>query len=432
MVPLLPMQSTRARHPDDPWLQKVEPAIPWGQQERDVGQDLDPVRLRALALARAEVRRLEAELGVSGVPGAAPAHPAEAATWWMQVAHLSKDFISVHASNGDYLFASPSSTRLLGWTPEQLCGTNAYTYFHPDDLAGIANSHASHGGGTGNDRVRYRIRCADECWRWVETTSHSHRTPEAVQRIVCSTRAVDEQVALEAQLQESNARLTRFASLIAHDIKSPLATIAGISEMLSMTAADRLDDLERMRLGQVHEAAMRLGGLVDSLLSWAQFEGLTSRPELTDLDALARRVLRDLQPDVDRCGATVAVGALPTVKTDPALTGLLLQNLVANALKFNHPGRTPEVRIQAEQGGTAWRLTVEDNGPGVPLDQHEQIFELYGRAGGGTAPGQGIGLAVCARIAHTQGGRIWVESEPGQGACFIVEFPKAQPAPVPV
>lgn len=395
-----------------------------------MGQDLDPVRLTTLALARAEVRRLESELGISGVPGAAPARPEEAATWWMEVAHLSKDFLSVHASNGDYLFASPSSTLLLGWTPEQLRGTNAYTYFHPDDLARIAGSHASHGGDANNDRVRYRIRCADERWRWVETTSHSHRTPEAVQRIVCTTRAVDEQVALEAQLRESNARLTRFASLTAHDIKAPLATIAGISEMLSMTAADRLDDVERMRLGRVHEAAMRLGGLVDSLLCWAQIEGDTCRSEPTDLDALARRVLRDLESDVDRCGATVAVGALPTVQTDPAMTGLLLQNLVANALKFNHPSRTPEVRIEAEQGSTAWRLTVEDNGPGVPLDQHEQIFELYGRAGDGAAPGLGIGLAVCARIARKQGGRIWVESEPGKGARFVVEFPKAQPAAV--
>jgi PAS domain S-box-containing protein len=398
-----------------------------------VGRDLDPSQLEALAQARAEVRRLEAELGVSGAPGAVPARPDDEASWWTEVAHLSRDFLSVHASNGDYLFASPSSVLLFGWSPEQLCGTNAYAYFHPDDLARITSSHASHGDDAddGDARVRYRIRCADGGWRWVESTSHAHSTTEAVQRIVCTTRAVDEQVALEDQLQQSNDRLRRFASLTAHDIKSPLATIAGMSEMLGLTAADRLSELERKRLGQVHEAAMRLGGLVDSLLSWAQVEGGASRSEPTDLRVLAQEVLQDLQADVDRSGATVAIGTLPTVQADPAMTRLLLQNLVANALKFRHPERAPRVRIEAEQGGTDWRLAVEDDGPGVPADQQERIFELYGRTEGGAEPGQGIGLAVCARIARKQGGRIWVESEPGKGARFVVELPGARPVAIP-
>lgn len=394
---------------------------------------IDPAQLEALAHARAEVRRLETALGVSGAPGSVPSRPDEEATWWADIAHLSRDFLSVHASNGDYLFASPSCAPLFGWSPEQLCGTNAYAYFHPDDLARIADSHARHRGppDDAGARVRYRLRCADDSWRWVETTSHAHNSADAMERIVCATRVVDEQVALETELQQSNDRLRRFASLAAHDIKSPLTTVAGMSEMLALTAAERLTDDERRRLGHVHEAALRLGALVDSLLAWAEVEGGALRPEPTDLGVLAAHVVADLQADIDRSGATVHLGPLPTVQADPTMTRLLIQNLVANALKFHHPGRAPHVRIEAERRPNEWRLAVADDGPGIPADQQVRIFELYGRAEGGAATGQGIGLSVCARIARKQGGRIWVESEPGQGARFIVALPVVPSEPVP-
>lgn len=393
---------------------------------------LDPTQLEALAAARAEVRRLEAALGVSGAPGSvpvAPARPRQSTTWWTEVAHLSRDFLSVHASNGDYLFASPSCEPLFGWSPDDLSGTNAYEHFHPEDLARIAQSHASHGEPAADDahgaRVRYRLRCKDGTWRWVETTSHAHSTVEGVQRIVCATRPMDEQVALEAQLQQSNERLSRFAAVTAHDIKSPLTTIAGMAEMLGMTTGDRLDATERRRLGQVQEAAMRLAGLVDSLLAWAQAEGGALRTEPTDLGRITHEVLHDLQAEVDRTGATIEVGPLPTVPADPTMTRVLVQNLVANALKFHRPQRPPRVHIAGERTAGSWRIAVTDDGPGVPLDERDRIFQLYGRGGDAAAPGHGIGLAVCARIADRQGGRIWVESAPGEGARFVVELPAA-------
>lgn len=389
-----------------------------------MSRPMDPEKLEALAHARAEVRRLEAELGVSGAAGEVAPPAAQAAEWWAEVAHLSQDLLSVHASNGDYLFASPSAERLFGWRPEQLRGTNAYSYFHPDDLARIASSHAAHSEAA-DPRVRYRLRCADGGWRWVETTSHALHAGDTLQRIVCTTRPVDEQVALEDKLQRSNERLRGFASQAAHDVKSPLATIAGMTEMLGITAADRLAPDELRRVGQVHRAALRLGHLVDSMLSWATVEGQVARAEPTDLQKLADEVLSDLQADVVHSGAEVAVEPLPTVPTDPTMTRVLLQNLVANALKHRQPGHAPRVRIAAERHPDSWRLQVEDDGPGIPEDQQQQIFELYTRDRAPSAPGQGIGLAVCARIARKQGGRIWVESAPGQGARFVVELPAA-------
>ncbi len=390
---------------------------------------LDPDRLVALAEARAKVQALEAELGLSGARGATPQHGGVDAALWAQVADIAVDLISVHAANGDYLFASPSSERLFGWRPDQLVGTNAYAYFHADDLAAITASHAAHDPSTaGSPRVRYRLRCLDGSWRWVETVSHAHSLPDGIQQIVAITRDVEDQKALEDALCESNERLRRFAGIVAHDIKSPLSTIAAVTEMVFITARERLTEDELRRLGQVHSATMRLGSRVDRLLQWASIETRDEPAVPTDLFALTRDVLDGLEADLAASSAAVHVEPLPTLAVDPELTRVLLQNLVSNAIKFSRPDRPPRVVIGADPGEGCWRLRVSDDGLGIPEDARGRIFEMFGRAAGTRhLPGQGIGLAMCARIAEKHGGRIWVESVLGAGSTFVVELP-ARPA----
>jgi PAS domain S-box-containing protein len=328
---------------------------------------MNPRALIELAQARATVQRLEHELGVSGAAGSAPEQSpalADQMVWRLLSDHAS-DMISIHAANGDYLFVSPSARRLFGWEPQQLVGTNAYQYFHPDDLAAIAESHASQ---TEDDpdfhRIRYRLRRPDGGWLWVETRSESHRTDEGIEQIVCITRDISSAHALDEALRASNERLTRFAGIAAHDLKGPLTTIAGSTELVRMTAKGRLDPSEDQRLAGVERAAWRLAGLVDQLLEWATIEADTAGPELTDLGALAREVVAELEADIEAAEAQVVVGDLPSLVVQRQLTAMLLQNLVGNALKFRRPGVTPEVSV----GATAteddrWRICVSDNGP---------------------------------------------------------------------
>lgn len=394
-----------------------------------MSQRLDPARLVELAEARARVAALEDELGLHGGPGQPPAPAPVDADIWAQVADLAADFISVHADNGDYLFASPSAERLFGWRPAELIGTNAYSCFHPEDLAAIAASHAAHAPAESADpRVRYRLKTADGGWRWVETVSRAHTRAGGIEQIVCITRDIEAQKTLEDALSSSNERLQRFAGVVAHDIKSPLATIAGVTEMVSITARDRLAPAELRRLQQVHGATMRLAGVVDRLLQWASIETRDQPAVPTDLKALMQDVLDGLESDVAASAADVRVEPLPTVPVDPDLTRLLFQNLVSNAIKFRRPEAAPQVRIGADAGDGCWRIRVSDDGIGIPVNAQARIFEMFGRAATNRdIPGHGIGLAMCARIAQKQGGRIWVESAPGAGSTFVVELP-ARPA----
>jgi len=393
-----------------------------------MANEMDPRALIELAQARATVQRLEHELGVSGSAGSAPGPGpspalADQLVWRLLSDHAS-DMISIHAANGDYLFVSPSARRLFGWEPDRLVGTNAYQYFHPDDLAAIAASHASQ---TEDDpdfhRIRYRLKRPDGGWLWVETRSEAHRTDDGIEQIVCITRDISSSQALEEALRASNERLSRFAGIAAHDLKGPLTTIAGSTELVRMTAKGRLDESEDLRLAGVERATWRLAGLVDQLLEWGAIEADTASPELTDLGALAREVVAELEADIESADARVVVGDLPSLVVQRQLTAMLLQNLVSNALKFTRPGVPPEVSVGAKAvHGDAWRICVSDNGRGVPEAERGRIFDMFQRAAGG-APGHGIGLAMCARIAEKQGGRIWVEGNPSGGSTFIVELP---------
>ena len=141
-------------------------------------------------------------------------------------------------------------------------------------------------------------------------------------------------------------------------------------------------------------------------------------------------VLKVLGPAIAETEATVEVGELPTLEAEPTQLGQLLQNLIGNAVKFHEPGRPPTVRIGARRtmGGCVVRVT--DDGIGIDEADQERIFAMFTRLHGRDAyAGTGIGLAICRRIAERHGGRIYVESTPGQGSTFHTLLPDAPAAP---
>jgi two-component system, chemotaxis family, sensor kinase Cph1 len=144
-----------------------------------------------------------------------------------------------------------------------------------------------------------------------------------------------------------------------------------------------------------------------------------------DGNAVVKQALANLQGAIEESGATVTSGALPTVLADEIQLVQLFQNLIANAIKF-HSAAAPQIEVRAEPADGEWTFSVQDNGIGIDPQFADRIFVIFQRLHGREEyPGTGIGLSLCKKIVERYGGRIWMESVPGQGATFYFTLPKA-------
>lgn len=146
-----------------------------------------------------------------------------------------------------------------------------------------------------------------------------------------------------------------------------------------------------------------------------------------DLGETVTEVVRGMQATLDGAGAAVRWGNLPRIQGSRTDISRLIENLVANAVKFHGPGK-PVVDISCEDRDDSWLLLVRDNGIGIPPDQAERIFEPFQRLHTDSEyPGTGIGLAICRQVCERHGGRIWVTPNPDRGSTFHITIPKALP-----
>ena len=227
------------------------------------------------------------------------------------------------------------------------------------------------------------------------------------------------------ELERSNEQLAEFAGRVSHDLRNPLAALSGFIELAveSPELAAATDAAEM--LGRARSAAGRMSNLLGDLLEYARIGGAQARRSEVDLAQVVADVLDDLDREVAQVGAEVVVDVDMRVFGDATLLGELLQNLVANALKFSAAAKpVPRIEIRAREVDGAVRFTVDDNGPGVPEADRERVFGLMERATS-SAPGLGIGLSTCRRIVQAHGGRIGIDDSPLGGASVWVVLPGA-------
>ena len=204
--------------------------------------------------------------------------------------------------------------------------------------------------------------------------------------------------------------------------------ISGYTQLLTRRYSERLDGEAAEFLDYVVDGAKRMQTLINDLLSYSRV-GTRGKPlSEVDFQSMLERVLRDLGATTEEHHATVTYDPLPIVWGDEGQLGQLLQNLIANSVKF-HGSEPPRIHISAERSPTYWLISVKDNGIGIEPQYADRIFEIFQRLHSREEyPGTGIGLAVCRRIVERHGGKIWVESAPGQGSTFkftIAERPQA-------
>ena len=232
------------------------------------------------------------------------------------------------------------------------------------------------------------------------------------------------------ELQRANADLEQFAYSASHDLQEPLRQIAVYSQMLEKRYGPNLDAKASQYLGYCIEGAHRMEMLLNGLLAYSQVARTPDSPlRPVDVGEVLESVKKNLATTIEETGAEISTLALPVVQGEPVPLVLLFQNLVSNALKYRGKHK-PRVKITATRAANHWLFAVEDNGIGIPKEFQTQIFGIFKRLHSRAEySGAGIGLAICQRIVERNGGRIWVESEPGSGSTFFFTLPYATTEP---
>lgn len=335
------------------------------------------------------------------------------------------------AADGRWISANPALCRITGYAEDELLARTFADITHPDDVDADAAQVARVLAGeidTYDMDKRYVRRTGDVVW--VHLSVSVVRPPSGpyfiaqIQDITQARQADEERARAAAELERSNAALQDLADIAAHDLRTPLQTISGFSQLLLRRHGAALPPEAAEFAQLILDSARRSGELLDNLLSYARAGGAPAAPEPVDVDGVVHEVITTLGAQIEARGAEVQLGPVPRVTADRVQLAQLLQNLLANAIKFTPDGRRPSIRVSGTRDGDMVRISVADGGIGVDPAQAGELFTMFARgAADGNYEGTGIGLAVCARIVSAHGGRLWVDPAPGGGSVFSFTLP---------
>ena len=248
--------------------------------------------------------------------------------------------------------------------------------------------------------------------------------PESLQRAI--TNAM-ERVRLERALAEKQRELEQFVGIAAHDLKSPLTSVAVYCQSVQGLCKGKMGDTVDESLAIIAHKALEMHELVDGLLEYARIGRSSALLQSAALDDVLTTVQANVESAILDTDAALEIEELPVVQGDPLALVQLFQNLIENALTF-HGDEAPVIQVSAQQQDDAWRISVADKGIGIEPEYQQLIFEaltkLYSED---ETDGLGIGLAACKKIVAQHHGQIWVESTPCRGATFHVVLHAAVP-----
>ncbi|WP_412028382.1 ATP-binding protein [Deinococcus yunweiensis] len=232
-----------------------------------------------------------------------------------------------------------------------------------------------------------------------------------------------------AALERSNRELEQFAYVASHDLKEPLRTVSSFAQLLQGRHGAQLDERGRRYLTIVIDGAQRMFTLIEDVLAMARVSNAAS-PRTMNLGALLDDVTASVELQVQETGAQITADPLPSRSGDPTQFVQLFHNLLGNALKFRRPGVAPRIHVGAQPIPGGYEFTVADNGIGIEAQYLHKVFTVFQRLHTRQAyPGNGIGLSVCQKIVESHGGRIWLESTPGEGTTVHFTLPDSPALP---
>lgn len=252
-----------------------------------------------------------------------------------------------------------------------------------------------------------------------------------LEKIIIEQRQLNETVSqdnlkiLNAQkvLKEKNDELNQFAHTIAHDLKEPLRSMQAFAHLTISKYKESIPEKGQDYLSHIQTSSVRMALLLDSLLEYSQI-GKGKQKSSFSVRDLVQELENDLSQLIKENDAEIKYNGLPKIIGYEIEFKQLLQNLIANAIKFKKDDEDIEVKIKANEKKQYWEFLVTDNGIGIDANNKEKIFTIFHRLHKDKFPGTGLGLANCKKIVEIHGGNIWVESIPKKGSTFYFTISK--------
>jgi hypothetical protein len=231
-----------------------------------------------------------------------------------------------------------------------------------------------------------------------------------------------------AELAEVNAQLEQFAYVASHDLQEPLRMVTSYLQLVEKRYKDKLDADAEEFIGYAVDGAARMKRMINDLLAYSRVTTRGQPLASTNCENSLAQTLSNLEVAIKDNSVLITQDPLPTVMADGTQLMIVFQNLIENAIKF-HADRQPHIHISAERKEDEWLFSVQDNGIGIAPEYSERVFAIFSRLHPHTKyPGTGIGLAICKRVLERHGGRIWVESQLGEGTTIFFTLPESIPS----
>lgn len=391
------------------------------------------IKLQAEELRRAEESKHQREL-------ADVEDRLEAETRRNRFFTLSIDLLAI-ASFDDFLIqVNPMWESVLGFSADELRSKSLLEFVHPEDRTTTAEQLTQLKMGSAPAYFENRYRCKDGSFRWLGWTAAPFASEELVYifaRDVTSRKAAESEIKnlnfeLERRIRdltEMNKELEAFGYSISHDLRAPLRSIRSFAQFIREDSEAISTPENKDYLRRIESAAKYMDLLLLDLLQYSRLNGCELELVPVDLDAALGDVLTSIEQEIEDRKADVRIRApLGSVRAHPATVRQVFYNLISNGLKFVAADKNPQIEVWTEPQNGALRIWVTDRGIGIASQYHQKIFGLFQRLHSHDAyPGTGIGLALVRKGLERMGGRIGLESEPGQGTRFWFELNRSEP-----
>lgn len=372
---------------------------------------------------------------------------------------------------------NPGAQMASGFAPEEVLGRHFSIFYLPEDArAGRADRDLAEAARTGRYEADYwrTIKDGSKVWssgvltavrddagqltgyvrvarditkqkQWEE--SQEQRAADLEDRVADRTRQLESTV---AELRRKNDEVEAFVYIVSHDLRAPLVNVQGFARELMQSCASLKSNLATCSL-QAHEreafraildeeisgalhyisaSSAKFERLIDALLGLSRQGRQVYQMARVDVQELVAGTVATLQKMLAEAGASIRVGVLPQATADLTALGQVFSNLIANSIKYRSPLRPLEVEVGGEANGEGVRYWVRDNGLGIPESGKARLFQVFQRLHPAHASGEGMGLAIAHCIVERHGGKIWAESQEGEGTTFFFTLPE-QPSSKP-